>query len=103
MDSDKNITININSGTIVKAILLILLFFSIYVFKDLVLVVLTAVVIASAIEPAVRWFKRYNVPRLPAVVWSIFYCHYLLLACFMLLYRHCLENFLVLSPTCRNL
>jgi len=30
--------------------------------------VLTAVVIASAVEPAARWFARYKVPRVPAVI-----------------------------------
>ena len=64
----KNLTININSGTIVKTILLILLFFSVYLFRDLVVVVLTSVVVASAIEPAVRWFKKLRVPRVLAVI-----------------------------------
>jgi predicted PurR-regulated permease PerM len=63
-----NITININTGTIVKAILLVLLFFSIYLFRDLVVVVLTSVVVASAIEPAVRWFKKHRVPRTLSVI-----------------------------------
>lgn len=39
-----------------------------FLLRDVVLIVLTAVVIASAIEPATRWFMRYKFPRTAAVV-----------------------------------
>jgi predicted PurR-regulated permease PerM len=68
MEGGQNITININSGTIIRAILFILMFFAIYFFKDLILVLLTSVVVASAIEPAVAYFKKSNIPRLPSVI-----------------------------------
>jgi len=45
-----------------------LLFVLLYILKDLVLVMLTAVVVASAIEPATRWFGKYKLPRVPAVI-----------------------------------
>lgn len=32
------------------------------------MVVLTAIIIASAIEPATQWFSRHGVPRVPAVI-----------------------------------
>jgi predicted PurR-regulated permease PerM len=64
----RNITVTITSGTIVKTILFLLLVGAIYFFWDLVLVVLTAIVIASSVEPAARWFKKIKVPRLPAVL-----------------------------------
>ncbi len=64
----KNITININSGTIVRSILFVLLVGLLFYLKELVLVVLTAVVIASAIEPMTKWFTRHKIPRLPAVI-----------------------------------
>ena len=67
-NSPTNITINIGSGTIVKAILLVLLFLSIYLFRDLVLVILTAIVIASAIEPVTHRLQRIGIPRLPSVI-----------------------------------
>ncbi len=51
-----------------QAVFLGLLFLSIYVFRDLVLVLLTAVVFASAVEPATRWFGRRGIPRIPAVL-----------------------------------
>ena len=66
--NEKNIIINISSGTFLRAILLGLLFVLLYILRDLVLVLLTSVVIASAIEPATRWFAKYRIPRIPAVI-----------------------------------
>lgn len=66
--SEKNFTIQISTGTIVRTILFVLLLGFLYLLRDLVLIILTAIVIASAIEPATNWFKRYKVPRIPAVL-----------------------------------
>jgi len=65
---DKQLNININTGTIVTAILFVALAWILFVLKDLVLVVLTAIVIATAIEPAIKWFTRYRMPRVISVV-----------------------------------
>ena len=65
---DKHILISITSGTIVRTILFGLLLAGIYFFWDLVLVILTAVVLASAIEPAALWAMHLGIPRLLAVV-----------------------------------
>ena len=65
---DKTISIQITTGTIVRVILFILLVGVLYYLKDLVLILLTALVIASAIEPATKWFGRYKIPRIPAVL-----------------------------------
>ncbi len=65
---DKNISININSGSIVRGILFILLFALLYYLRELVLVVLTAVVIASSVEPMTKWFTRHKIPRVIAVI-----------------------------------
>ena len=58
----------ISTGTMVRAILLLLLVAALFYLQDLVLVVLTAVVIASAIEPATKWFVKYKFPRLVSVM-----------------------------------
>jgi predicted PurR-regulated permease PerM len=63
-----NMVVNITTGTIIRGILLVLLFAALFYLKDLVLVVLTAVVIASAIEPATAWFVKYRFPRVVAVL-----------------------------------
>ena len=62
------ISINISSGTIAKTILFLFLAYALILVRDLILVVLVAVVIASAVEPATKWFARYHVPRIPAVI-----------------------------------
>lgn len=62
-------TIRIESGTIVKAIVIALLFVALYFLRDIALLILAAVVIASAIEPATLWFdKKLHVPRLLGVI-----------------------------------
>src|SRR3989344_5715321 len=65
---DKQINISITSGTIIRAILVILAFGLLYILRDIVLILLTAVVIASAIEPAAGWFVRRRLPRFLAVI-----------------------------------
>ena len=64
----RNITINISPGSVVMVILLLLLVGLLYFLRDLVLILLTAIVIASSLEPAVRWFVRYRVPRVLGVL-----------------------------------
>jgi predicted PurR-regulated permease PerM len=64
----QNIMINISSSTIVKSLMFILLVVGLYFFWDLVLVILAAVVIASAMEPITRSLVRIKIPRILAVV-----------------------------------
>jgi predicted PurR-regulated permease PerM len=67
MSSHGPISISITTGTIfaiVGAGMLVWLFFYL---KELVLVILTAVVLSSAFEPGVQWFMKYKVHRVLAV------------------------------------
>jgi len=64
----KGTTISITSGTILRTILIIGLFWLVFYLRDLALIILTAIVIATAIEPAINWFSRYKVPRVFAVI-----------------------------------
>lgn len=66
--SNREIRININSGSMVKGLVWVLFFFLLYYIRDLVMVVLASVVIASSIEPFTLWFIRHKVGRLPAVI-----------------------------------
>ncbi len=61
-------TISITTGTILKTALIGIGLFLLYYLREIVLVVLTAVVISSACEPAVRLFMRAKIPRLIAVI-----------------------------------
>lgn len=58
----------ITSGSIVRIILISALFVALYYVRDLILIVLAAIVIASATEPVFHWFSRHKIKRLPAVL-----------------------------------
>ena len=60
--------VSISFGTIVKATLFLLFLFVLYLLRDLVLVILISIVIASAIEPATKKLAIYRIPRVLAVV-----------------------------------
>lgn len=68
MESKENTTISIGIGTIVKFIVVILLFALAFFLKDLVLVVLLSIVVASSVEPGTQWFVSRGVPRLFGVI-----------------------------------
>ncbi|MFA5841470.1 MAG: AI-2E family transporter [Candidatus Paceibacterota bacterium] len=71
MSDESHSTISISSGTIFRTVLILLLFVALYLIRDVILIILTSVVIASAIEPATRWLMGYRFPRVVAVI-SIF-------------------------------
>lgn len=70
IDNDRPIAVTISSGTMVKAVLILVLFAGLYFLQDVVLVILTSVVIASSVEPATRWFAKYRIARVPAVLFT---------------------------------
>ncbi len=65
--SAKN-TIEISTATIVKAILVIVVFGLLYYLQDVVAVIFFAVVVASAVEPFAAWFEERRIPRLLSVL-----------------------------------
>ena len=67
----KHTVISIAPKTIVTTILLVIFTWALFYLKNLVLVVLTAIVLASAIEPAIEWFKKRKFPR-PLAVLTIY-------------------------------
>lgn len=66
--SEREINVHITSSTIIKALLFALLVALLWYLRDIVLIVLTAVVIASAVEPGVHGLMRRRVPRILSVV-----------------------------------
>lgn len=66
--SQNPLTITITPGSIITAILLILGVITLFALQNLVLIVLTAIVISSSIEPGIIWFMHYRVPRVLAVL-----------------------------------
>jgi predicted PurR-regulated permease PerM len=61
-------TISITPGTIAIAILMGVGAYVLFLLKDLALLVLTAVVLSSAVEPGVTFFMRYKIPRIFSVI-----------------------------------
>lgn len=58
-----NKTIEISSGTILRAILILLLLWFIYLIRDIVLLLFIAIIIVSAIDPVVDRLQRRKIPR----------------------------------------
>lgn len=65
---DRQLNISITAGTVVKTIFILLIAWVAFLLRDIVLDVLTAIVIASAIEPGVAGLVRRRVPRILAVI-----------------------------------
>ncbi len=55
--------VEISMLTVYKTVFLLLLLVGIYYIRNIVGIVLFALVLASAIEPAVNWFERKRIPR----------------------------------------
>ncbi len=64
---DKTV-IDIRSRTVVRVVLVLLGFVLAYILRDVILVILTSVVIASAVEPATKKMGTYRIARVPAVL-----------------------------------
>jgi len=64
----ERIQLEIASGTIIKAILLVLLFVFLYILKDVVIIFLFALVIASGISPFANWLDERGFPRVVGVL-----------------------------------
>jgi predicted PurR-regulated permease PerM len=67
-DEPLDYNIVISTGTILRTILVVLGFVTLWYLRDILMVVLTAIILASAIEPAVRFFGKRGIPRLLALV-----------------------------------
>lgn len=65
---EKDTVISISTGTIIKGIAIIIGFWVLWTLRDLVLVVITSVVLASSIEPAIKFLARFRMHRIPAVL-----------------------------------
>ena len=65
---DKEIRVSITSGTILTTLLIVAGVYLFWILRDLALLVLTAIVIASAIEPGIAFFIRYHIHRLLSVL-----------------------------------
>ncbi|MBI5003875.1 AI-2E family transporter [Candidatus Kaiserbacteria bacterium] len=67
MKADQHTTISITTGTVLKTLLLIILVALLFFLRDIVLDVLVAIVISSAIEPPVKTLRRAGIPRVLSI------------------------------------
>jgi predicted PurR-regulated permease PerM len=79
-------TIQIGSGTIIRILLIVSLFVAIYFLRDIALVVVLAIIIASSVEPGTQWFLRRGVPRILAVLLMYFTAVMILVGTFYFLF-----------------
>jgi len=97
----EHITLRIPAITIAKVIFVGLMFVLAYILRDVLLVVVAAVVIASSIEPIIKWFRAQRIPRLLAVIIIYFSIAITFSAAFYLLFIPLLgelQQFLNESP-----
>lgn len=66
--SNNKFTIKISNKTLITALFLVILVFALVKLKDLVLVVLTSIVIASFVRTASEKLKKYHMPKTVSVV-----------------------------------
>lgn len=69
MLDEKNTThISVTTGTMIRAVLVLLSVLLLWVLRDLVLVILTAIVIASFMESSIPYFRKIGVNRVLGIV-----------------------------------
>jgi len=61
-------TINISNSTIIRALLIIIAAIFIYLLRDILLIAVVSVIIASALSEPANWLQKHKVPRLLGVV-----------------------------------
>lgn len=70
---EKSYNVSITSGTIISVIIIGLIAYALWTLRDLALLVVTAIVLASAVRPGVLFFvKKWKFPRVLAVVVTYF-------------------------------
>ena len=57
------LTLHISNNTIIRVALFCTLFYALYYLRELIIVLLVSVIIASSIEPLVKRLEKYKIPR----------------------------------------
>ena len=67
-DQHNHVHVEVTTGTIIKFVLVLLFCFFVYILQDVVMVLLFALIIASAISPFANWLDQKGFPRLLGVL-----------------------------------
>jgi predicted PurR-regulated permease PerM len=65
---DKQVNVSITAGSVLNILLIGAGAYTLWILRGLALLVLTSIIIASAMEPGVLFFRRIHIPRIFAVV-----------------------------------
>ncbi len=65
---DRTISVSITAGTVIKTLCLLVAAWLLFILRDVALIVFTAIVIASAVEPGVRAISKRGMPRILSVI-----------------------------------
>lgn len=84
MPDNQKTTVDISTNTIIRILLIGVLAVSLYVLRDLVLIMLTSIVVSSFIETAVKKFGRYGINRTFSVLIVYLFSFLVLAAIFYL-------------------
>lgn len=60
--------LHVTTWTIVRFFVVAVALFVIYLLADILAALFFAVIVASAMEPAIEWFKERKIPRIPTVI-----------------------------------
>lgn len=84
MNSDQTKTVfhDIETFVVLKVVLILAIFFFLYFLRDIIMILLFAVIIASAITPFANWLDKKRIPRLLGVLFL--YLALFVLALFLL-------------------
>ncbi len=63
MEKPNNVIVHLSTQTLLKTLFILGAVALLYFLRDAALIVLAAVVIASAIEPVIQWFIKRKIPR----------------------------------------
>ncbi len=67
---ENHTTLSISTGTMIRAVLIVLGIFLIWTLRNFILIILTAIVIASFVESSIPHFRKIKIGRVPAVIVS---------------------------------
>lgn len=62
------LSISITPGSVIKILFILFVAYLLFILRDLLLVILSSVVLASAVEPITKWLMRRRIPRTLSVV-----------------------------------
>ena len=61
-------TLHISNNTIIRVALFSLLFYLLYFLREMIIILLVSIIIASSIEPIVKTLQKYRIPRMASAL-----------------------------------